>query len=142
MVQAKLIVATQTGFACCCWLSSPRLVSITVARASIQKVFFLEKKHHGIQDQQETLTLHPSVLTHFLRRFFDVEETSKKRRRIVHFWRVRPISDEISADHLVLVVNAREYKTHETTTVQAPPKHAREEESSFRSLPPPPPPLQ
>jgi hypothetical protein len=111
------------------------------SRARQSKKSFLEK-HHGIQNQQETLTLHPSVLTHFLRRFFDVEETSKKRRRIVHFWRVRPISDEISADHLVLVVNAREYKTHETTTVQAPPKHAREEESSFRSLPPPPPPLQ
>ena len=29
------------------------------------------------------------------------------------FSRIRPISDEISADNFVLVVNAREYKTHE-----------------------------
>jgi hypothetical protein len=29
------------------------------------------------------------------------------------FWRVWPISDEISADNFILVVNAREYKTHE-----------------------------
>jgi hypothetical protein len=54
----------------------------------------------------------------------------------VHFWRVRPISDEISADHFVLVVNAREYKTHEMTAYR---RHRntldREEESSFAPLP-------
>jgi hypothetical protein len=46
------------------------------------------------------------------------------------FSRVRPISDEISADNFVLVVNAREYKTHE----QQPENQPREESSI---VPPP-----
>jgi hypothetical protein len=47
------------------------------------------------------------------------------------FSRVRPISDEISADNFVLVVNAREYKTHE----QQPKNQRRCKESSI--VPPP-----
>jgi hypothetical protein len=46
----------------------------------------------------------------------------------VLFSRVRPISDEISADNFVLVVNARAYKTHEKQ------KNQRREESI---VPPP-----
>jgi hypothetical protein len=43
------------------------------------------------------------------------------------FWRVRPISDEISADNFILVVNAREYKTHE----QQPKNQRRCKEYAF-----------
>jgi hypothetical protein len=39
------------------------------------------------------------------------------------FSRIRPISDDISADNFILVVNAREYKTHEKQ------KNRRREES-------------
>jgi hypothetical protein len=48
----------------------------------------------------------------------------------VLFSRVRLISDEISADNFVLVVNAREYKTHEKQ------KNRRREESIAVLLPP------
>jgi hypothetical protein len=74
---------------------------------SPSKVFFLRKTRNKPEKLQKILL--PSVLIHFLRYFCE----SQKNRSFVLSSRVRPISDEISADNFVLVVNAREYKTHE-----------------------------
>jgi hypothetical protein len=69
----------------------------------------LWKNINGRKQEKLPKRHYSSAVCAFSAIFLRVAEKSHFRA----FSRIRPISDEISADNFVLVVNAREYKTHE-----------------------------